>query len=160
MGIVEFIPDKNPSTTRATQSTQSVFFRDSDQKLVTGSFTDFPRQLVDLIERTGEVFDRGSNSDWDGEGACEISLAAYSNALKLITCLPKHTLYPEVNPDNDGMFDFEWYNEGRSFSIYIGPDDVVLWAKYFSDVDRSSGRFKLGNQLPEDLKMIIHQVYG
>ena len=44
-------------------------------------------------------------------------------------------------PDDDGYIEFEWYHNGLTFSFYITPSEVVLYAVFYSPNDRFSGRF-------------------
>jgi hypothetical protein len=139
---------------------EGIYSQEADMSGVFASDTLDLLSLQTLITNVNDVFNEASKPNWDGDNAAAISLAAYRNAMRFLETLPANIQVPEVRPDNDGLFDFEWYHDGKSFSIYVGPTNIFLWAAYYSINDRSSGRFTFKLKFLDEFVEKIREIYA
>ena len=141
-------------------------FELAERKNATGGIMIDPGGKRALINDLTKSYRTANRLGWDDDCAPPVAFLTYSNGIRFIEQLPLDLPHPEITPDDDGYIEFEWYKEGRSFSFYITPSDVVLWAKYNNRDDRSSGRFNLRNEITgqdeirEELLFLIHEVYS
>jgi hypothetical protein len=113
-----------------------------------------------LLSELTSACERARNPSWDGNEATPVAYLTYYYSVRFIEQLPQDLPRPEISPDNDGYIEFEWYNHGKTFSFYVTPSDVVLYAAYFSRNDRFSGRFTLNDEIPAHLLQRIREVYS
>ncbi len=69
-----------------------------------------------LIDTLQLVYDNAKKEGWDGDGATPVAYATWLNSSRLIDRLC-NVPNPEINADNDGYIEFEWYNNRRTFSL-------------------------------------------
>lgn len=102
------------------------------------------RALATLAEVTRDA----SGTDWDGEGARPVALAAVDNARRLLLSLPSSGPFPEVSATKQGLIALDWiFDRQRSLSAVIHESGKVTVA--WSDrVRRSRGTDHLSDGLP------------
>ena len=67
--------------------------------------------------------------NWDGYGACAISIVAKANAQRFVDLLPTDLPEPEVVPDPDGHIALSWdFGKDRVFTISIGEAETANYA--------------------------------
>lgn len=113
-----------------------------------------------LLDQLDEVYGLAKYPNWDREGAAEVALSTYLQATHFIAILPTGLQAPSVEADVDGFIEFEWYNDGRSFSVLVSSSPVVLYAAYYSAHDRGSGRIAVHDKLPKHIVNFIERVYA
>ena len=113
-----------------------------------------------LIKAVSNIYERCQKDNWDGDGATAIPLAAYMQALRLISQLPTDLPLPSAHPDSDGYIEFEWYRAGKTLSILIGARPLLFWAGYYSDDKRRSGREPFEGVFPADLVSEVKKIYA
>lgn len=132
------------------------------QENVTGSSTDALAeawQLQDLLIKLNDVFVEAKERDWDGDNAEPVSDSTYFSAIKLLSVLPLTLPAPEISPDNDGFIEFEWYKDGKSFSLYATDTNLVLYAGFYGKEDRLSGRFNNDGIFPSRAESLAKDIY-
>ena len=112
-----------------------------------------------LVTRLYEVFKLARVQGWDGENAEPVSDAAYYNATQLLATLPIDLPDPNILADNDGYIELEWYQNNRSFSMYITDSNLVLFAGYYGKDDRLSGRFVFAGTFPIRVASLAKDIY-
>lgn len=152
-------PFANKFTRQSMAQTESELLNLETPTGFSGEGTISVRQLLDLIGKLTEVFKEAKERDWDGENAEPISDATYYNATSILSVLPVNLPAPEILPDNDGYIEFEWYKDGRSFSLYITDTNLVLYAGFYGKDDRLSGRFNYDGGFPILAKNLAKDVY-
>ncbi len=134
-----------------------------DQKSESSSGSNYnPEAIIGLpllIKTVSDIYNQCQADNWDGDGATAIPLAAYMQALRLVSQLPTDFPLPSAYPDSDGHIEFEWYLAGRTFSILIGARPILFWAGYYRDDKRRSGREPFEGTFPSDLIPEIKKVY-
>jgi len=83
---------------------------------------------------------------------------AYHGAL-LIPKLPLQLPLPTIDVDNDGYLEFEWYQDGRSCSIYVTDTKTVHYVAVFSKQSVSRGTFSIEEPLGETVLSSISNVF-
>jgi len=144
---------------QSTSQTRHEFLIEEE---MTSSSTDIVagvRQLQSLLGRLNEVFNEAKERDWDGDNAEPVSDSTYYNATKLLLVITGNLPAPEISADNDGFIEFEWYKEGRSFSLYITDTNLVLYAGFYGKEDRLSGRFNYEGFFPSRAERLAKDVY-
>ena len=144
---------------QSTSQTRDEFLIEEE---MTGSSTDIVtgvRQLQSLLGRLNEVFADAKECDWDGDNAEPVSDSTYYNATKLLSVIPVNLSAPEISADNDGFIEFEWYKEGRNFSLYVTDTNLVLYAGFYGKEDRLSGRFNYEGFFPSRAERLAKDVY-
>lgn len=137
----------------------------SERTYASGSNISLPPRHRALITNITAACEKAREPGWDGDDAKPVAYLTCYKAIRFIEQLPSNLPPPEIIPDDDGYIELEWYHEGRSFSFYITPSDVVLYAVYYSRNDRSSGRFTFNDALPEydhipkNVRQLIREVY-
>lgn len=116
-------------------------------------------QIQELLSNLNKVFQECKNPNWNDDGAEPISDATFNNALSLLTVLPVDLPIPEILGDNDGYIEFEWYNLGKSFSLYVTDSNLILFAAYYGKDDRLSGRFIFEGIFPDRACNLAADVY-
>lgn len=159
LSIIKNKPHLRLVSGQSTAQTQQEFL---NQEETTGSSADGMtgvRQLQDLLRKLNEVFVEAKEQDWDGNNAEPVSDSTYYNATRLLTVLPENLPAPEISPDNDGYIEFEWYKNGRSFSLYVTDSNLVLYAGFYGKEDRLSGRFNYEDVFPSRAERLAKDIY-
>lgn len=144
---------------QSTSQTRHEFLIEEE---MTGSSTDIVtgvRQLQSLLRRLNEVFNEAKERDWDGDNAEPVSDSTYYNATRLLSVIPVNLPAPEISADNDGFIEFEWYKEGKTFSLYVTDTNLVLYAGFYGKEDRLSGRFNYEGVFPSRAEGLAKDVY-
>ena len=67
--------------------------------------------------------------DWDGQGACPVSVESYSAAYRFLEALPIGFEPPSVGVEPDGEMTLEWYRSPRrTLSISFSKDGEIHYA--------------------------------
>ena len=119
-----------------------------------------PQTQERLLDQLDEVCGRAKHPNWDRDGAAEVALSTYLQATRFIAILPAGLQAPSIEADVDGFIEFEWYNDGRSFSVLVSASPVVLYAAYYNAHDRGSGRIVMHDKLPKHVISFIERVYA
>lgn len=61
------------------------------------------------------------------------------HCIEAILQLPNSIPLPELEVDNDGYYELEWYEAGKQFSIYITDRRKAAYAYYLNQNDHGSG---------------------
>ena len=158
--VIEF---KRPSQYNAGQSTSQTeiqLLKDNESTISVKKREDGIRHIQRLLKKLNTVFAEAKVDDWDGEGAEAISDAAYFNATKLLSVLPSNFQQPDIIADNDGYIEFEWFKGDKNFSIYITDTNLILYAGYFGEDNRLSGRFNYEGYFPKHTELLAREVYS
>lgn len=162
--IIDFTTYAKPSNNLAEQSTSQIKLELPDLNDVTGGSDDSQvLKFHDLIIKLSEVFQYARNADWDGEGADPVTDAVLFNTIKLFSVMPLDDLpLPEILPDNDGFLELEWYDaaSGKNCSLYVTDSNLMLFAAYYDEEERLSGRFNYSGEFPHRVKQLIKDVYA
>jgi hypothetical protein len=116
-------------------------------------------QIQELIKKLNKVFQECKRANWDNNGAEPISDSTFNNAINLLTVLPVDLPIPDVLADNDGYIEFEWYNLGKSFSLYVTDSNLILYAGFYGKDNRLSGRFNFEGFFSERARQFAADVY-
>src|ERR1700677_349982 len=69
-----------------------------------------------LKEEIKETYSSRTSLGWDGYDAEPITEESVKNASLFIDALPEDLINPEIIPGSDGFINFEWDNNGKTFS--------------------------------------------
>ena len=157
---ISYLPAKVDLTNlNSISQTSKNFFGASESTGKLNSSLISVRQLQGLLKELNKVFEECKVYDWDSFGAEPIADAVYFNATKVLSLLPVDLPKPDIIPDNDGFIEFEWQSNRRNFSLYITDTNLILYAGFYEQEDRLSGRFKFDNAFPERIKLLAKDVY-
>lgn len=117
------------------------------------------RKLHEAFQKLHGVFQESNIPGWDGENAEPVADATFYNAARLLSAIPLSLPVPDILADNDGYIEFEWYKEGKSFSLYVTDTNLVLYAGFYGKEDRLSGRFNFEGVFSSRVEFFAKDVY-
>lgn len=111
-----------------------------------------------LLQSLAEIYEECSSEGWDGENAKPVSGGALLNALIFLNYLPLGTKLPEISPEVDGSFAFDWYKSPRQvLSVSIDANGGIHYAALIGMFRRSGTDFVQGG-ISEDLITLINRI--
>ncbi len=158
--VINFKRTTPHSSTQSTSQTQIEFLNNNESTVTIEQQNVSARQIQALFKKLNKVFAEAKTADWDGDGAEAISDAAYFNATRLLSVLPTNCPQPDIIADNDGFIELEWSNNNKNFSIYITDTNLVLYAGYYGEYNRLSGRFNYEGFFPRHAELLAREVYS
>jgi hypothetical protein len=106
------------------------------------------------------LFDRCTQSDWDGHGASAVHQRTYYHAYKLLESLPAGIPIPEFGAEPDGQITFDWHRSARrTLSVSVSPDGDLHFAALIG-TNRNYGTEAFWDELPQPILELIGRVYG
>lgn len=157
--VIAFRKPRQVTSIPSTSQTKTNLLNDTESTLSVEKKEDGFRRIQSLLKNLNDVFAEARSDDWEGEGAEAISDAAYYNATKVLAVLPFDLPQPDIIPDNDGYLEFEWANGGKNFSIYVTDTNLILYAGYYGEDNRLSGRFNYEGCIPGHVELLSKEVF-
>ncbi|MEW8660077.1 MAG: hypothetical protein AB2603_17295 [Candidatus Thiodiazotropha endolucinida] len=116
--------------------------------------------LYELGPELQEIITECHAEDWDGENACPITQATYSEAFAFIENLPMGLPLPELVPEPEGDIGFEW-NRGKNkiFVASINGTGVITYAGLFGKNRKTHGEEAFDENIPQNIIDNIRRVY-
>lgn len=115
--------------------------------------------LHDLLASLDELYDRCSQSGWDGYDAVPITEGAYGEARELIALLPTLRPTPDITPEPSGHVSFEWYRGPRKVLVVsVNGTRVLTYAGLFG-AGKVSGAEPYDTALPPSIIDSLARLY-
>ena len=156
--IIELTSYAKPSHYLTEQSSSQTKIELSGGNDVTGGEANIRMlRFREMVSKLNAVFKLARKEGWDDDGAAPITDSVFFNATKLLAAMPLDLPLPELVPDNDGYLELEWYDgdSGRNCSLYVTDTNLMLFAAYYDDDERLSGRFNFSGEIPERVHLLI-----
>jgi hypothetical protein len=109
-----------------------------------------------LKDQLSDIFERTSSENWDGYNAHATSGENFSFAIKFIEMLPEGVQKPDISPEPDGTFSFEWRVSGkpRMLSVSVGKN-AVHYAAIMSYRQKEHGEEVFFDSIPENINRLF-----
>ncbi len=129
-----------------SRKTKELFFQAIDELRNTLTIG---RRVKENIGSLNEVYEKGSEENWDGYGAHTITPDAYWEARSFIEDLPSWLPRPDISGSPDGEIVFEWYeNPSRLFAISVSGENQLIYAGLYGP-NSIRGVTYFGDSIPE-----------
>ncbi len=114
---------------------------------------------MNLHKRIEEIAAECSLPGWACEEEDAITFSTVVVAKEFLDNLPSGIPAPDICPERDGSFEFEWYaGKGRCVIVSINSDQKRCCWIWSTDDDSGSGTIE-GNRLPDQAKARIQELF-